>query len=348
MSTRAPSLLPICQAGSASGRRGFLRAAAALAALGFAPAPTALADTPRIIDHAWGQAILPRPAQRVVSLGYTTHDTLLALGVVPRALRYWYGPSESGVWPWAEPLLQGAHPEVLRGEISLERVAAQKPDLIVAMGSGVTEAEYRVLNRIAPTLMHPAGSNPYDSSWRERTRILGYATGREATASQLITALDARLADTAARIGSQGKTAAAGYLWSGTAGVYLPGDTRSDFLQALGFSLPDKLRDLTGGGAFYHDLSPEDLSPLDADLLIWVSAFDSDQDLAALRMRRTLNAHREGREIFTGALLAGALSHGSILSIPFALDRLEHELKVALDGDPATRVASAVQAGLAP
>jgi len=65
--------------------------------------------------HASGGMSLPAPARRVVPLGYASHDTLLALGVVPVALRFWYGGSDSGVRPWAEPLLGGARPEVLRG-----------------------------------------------------------------------------------------------------------------------------------------------------------------------------------------------------------------------------------------
>jgi iron complex transport system substrate-binding protein len=68
----------------------------------------------------------------------------------------------------------------------------------------------------------------------------------------------------------------------------------------------------------------------------------------ALPMRKTLKAHREGREVMAGSLIAGALSFGSVLSLPFALKELEADLVLALDGDPATKVASSVKAGLAP
>lgn len=65
-------------------------------------------------------------------------------------------------------------------------------------------------------------------------------------------------------------------------------------------------------------------------------------------MRRTLAAHRQGREIFAGPVFAGALSFSSILSLPFALNELEQDLVAAIDGDPATPVQSAQLAGLAP
>lgn len=99
---------------------------------------------------------------------------------------------------------------------------------------------------------------------------------------------------------------------------------------------------------FYTPLSPEDLSPLDADLLIWISSFDVVPDIVALPMRRTMRAHKEGREVLAGAIVAGALSFGSVLSLPFALEQLEADIALALDGDPSTAVRSSVAAGLVP
>ena len=81
---------------------------------------------------------------------------------------------------------------------------------------------------------------------------------------------------------------------------------------------------------------------------MWISGFDSAEDIFNLPMRRALAAHRQGREIFAGALVAKALSFGSILSLPFALNELEQDLVAAIDGDPTTPVRSAKLAGLAP
>ncbi|MFT4149313.1 MAG: ABC transporter substrate-binding protein [Paracoccaceae bacterium] len=322
-------------------RRDFLLGALALAAT---PARAAAG----VIEHVWGTLDLSAPARRVVSLGYTSHDTLLALGVVPVAVRYWYGPGETGVWPWAEPLLDGAKPLVLRGEVSMEQVAALSPDLIVAIGSGITHAEYTVLSRIAPTLMQPAGQSAFSTPWDLATRMMGRATGREPQAEALIEGVRRRFAQAAARNPHwAGQSGAAAYHWAGTSGVFLPGDGRAEFLSVLGFAVPDRIAALAGNGLFFADLSPEDLSPLDADVLVWISFQDTDPDLAALPMRRTLRAWQQGREVFAGPLLAGAMAHASVLSMPFALDALEADLAAAADGDPATPVASAVAAGLA-
>lgn len=113
-------------------------------------------------------------------------------------------------------------------------------------------------------------------------------------------------------------------------------DTRARFLIELGFQPTDAVAALSGADDFYARLSPEDLSPLDADILLWVSSFDTSPDLAALPMRRTLTAHAEGREVFAYGLVSAALSFGSVLSLPFALEALEADIAAACDGDPAT------------
>lgn len=326
-------------------RRSFLTGlAAAVAASGQARAADDLT-----FEHAFGTTVLPHPARRVVSLGYTSHDPLLALGVRPVAVRHWFGAFPYGVWPWAQRQLGDAKPDVLVGEVSMERVAATDPDLIVAIGAGISEAEYTVLSRIAPVLVHEASDSAYGTPWDRMTLTLGRATGRQTEAQGLVASVRDRFADARRRHPTwDGMKGVAAYHWSGETGAFIGADTRARFLIELGFAPTDAVAALSGVNDFYAPLSPEDLSPLDADLLLWVSSFETSPDLAALPMRQTLEASHRGREVFAGGVLAAALSFGSVLSLPFALDALEADIAAATDGDPATRVASAAKAGLAP
>ena len=131
-------------------------------------------------------------------------------------------------------------------------------------------------------------------------------------------------------------------------GAFLPGDTRANLLIDLGFAPPPPIASLAGPDRFFTPLSPEDLAPLEAGVLVWMGDSGDASALAALPLRRTLRAHAEGREIWADPMLAVAMSHASLSSLPYALDRLEPELAAAADGDPATPVPSAVAAGLAP
>ena len=326
-------------------RRSFLTG---LAASATACGP-ALAASDLTFEHAFGTTVLPRPAQRVVSLGYTSHDPLLALGVRPVAVRHWFGAFPYGVWPWAQRQLGDARPDVLIGEVSMERVASHNPDLIVAIGAGISEAEYSVLSRIAPVLVHEASDSAYGTPWDRMTVTLGRATGRLSEAQELVAGVRSAFADARGRHPAwTGRTGVAAYHWSGETGAFIGADTRARFLVELGFRPTEAVAALSGVNDFYAPLSPEDLSPLDADLLLWVSSYDTSPDLVALPMRRTLEACEEGREVFAGGVLAAALSFGSVLSLPFALDQLEGDIATAIDGDPSTSVDSAVKAGLAP
>lgn len=328
---------------SVTGRRSILAALAACAAV----APARAQDAVRL-RHAFGEVTLPRPPRRVVSLGYTAHDALLALGVQPVAVRWWFGDQPSAIWPWAQPYQKGPSPVVLSGEVSVERVATLEPDLIIGIGSGISHAEYEALSALAPVLMQ-SSERPYSTPWDEMVATLGIALGRREVADSLIAETRQHFTEVRARHPDwAGRTAVAAYNHGGETGAFTSNDTRGRFLTDLGFVIPPALEQLSGRQGFYARLSPEDLSPLDTDLLIWVSSASPVPDIVNLPMRPFLRAHLQGREVLTSPLLAAALSFGSVLSLPFALKTMEAEMAAALDGDPATPVASAVAAGLVP
>ncbi|MCO4317917.1 ABC transporter substrate-binding protein [Phyllobacterium sp. 21LDTY02-6] len=319
----------------------------------FAPAvirPTAAAaEDPLRFPHMFGVTELPRPAERVVSLGFSTQDTLLALGVVPVGIRYWFGDQPYGVWPWATPYLKDAKPALIKGTISLEMVATLKPDLIVGVGSAITEAEYAALSRIAPVLMSPPEFPAYGMPWEPLMRLIGRAVGKDQLANELIVKTSRNLAALRQRHPDwAGRTAVAAYHYGGETGIFASADARGRFLKELGFQPTAETARLDKAKSFYQKLSPEDLSALEADLLFWVSSFDQAPDIVNLPMRRTLKAHSEGREVFASGVLAAAISFGSALSLPFAASELEADIAAAIDGDPVTQVQSALRAGLVP
>lgn len=294
------------------------------------------------IAHRWGTTRIDGTPQRIVSLSYNGADSWLALGVQPVAYRVWYGGDDSGLWPWAAPLATGGTP--LRGEIDMEAIVRLQPDLIEAMYSGLTEAQYRTLSRFAPVLPPQAGVADFGHDWRSMIEVFGRASGREARAIKVIAGLDARLAEVA-RPDWQGRTAAMA-MPDGPMLLFAR-DPRMRLLSRLGFEVPQAARRIDRG-SFYAELDPEVTAPLDADLLIWL---DLGGGVGAVRdhpLRGALRAAAEGRELVAPPEISAALSYGSALSLGHALDWLAQEIPPALDGDPATPVPSARAAGLAP
>jgi len=135
------------------------------------------------IAHRHGTTTIAERPERIVTVGLTDQDALLAVGVVPVATTEWFGEQPSAVWPWAADEMEAlgdARPEVVPGgpEIAFEAIADLRPDLILAVYSGLTAAEHETLSQIAPTVAPPAGFVDYGVPWDEQTEIIGRAVGR--------------------------------------------------------------------------------------------------------------------------------------------------------------------------
>lgn len=290
---------------------------------------------PRTLAHRWGTTTIPRRPRRVVTLSWNGADFALSLGVVPVGLRYWYGESPDGLWPWARPHLGSATPTVLRGEIDPEAIAALRPDLIEAMWSGLTEAEYRLLSRIAPVLPPGPGHNDYDMSWQQMVTLLGRACGRDP--APVIDPVEARFAALRRRHPDwAGKTAV--LVFPAGLGAFGPDDLRGQLLEQMGLVTPPAITEILGQ-AFYVQVPQEEIARLDADVLLWIDmAGTTPALLQAMPLRRFMRAPREGREVLVPQALSAAMSFGSPLSLGAALDGLEPLIAAAIDGDPATKV----------
>jgi len=309
------------------------------------PAPVASAAVaddpfPITVEHAFGETVIERAPERIVSVGYTEHDTLLALGIVPVGLTEWYGDWEAGVWPWALEALGDERPVVLQqvDGFQLERIAALDPDLIVGVNAGVDADTYEQLSEIAPTVAQPEGSTAWFGPWDQLTLQIGRAVGREADAQALIGGIDERFAEArAAHPEFEGTSVVflQNTYYDGEAIAY-QGGLSTKFLTDLGFTVPSSLDEFVGpdsGSQAYIPL--ERLGVLDdADLLIWATESEGDVDtLRSAPLYETLTAVREGREVFTNGLLAGAIYFTSPLSLGVVVDELVPAAAAALAGD---------------
>jgi iron complex transport system substrate-binding protein len=299
---------------------------------------------PVTIEHKYGKTVIPAEPQRVVTVGFSDQDALLALGVVPVGIRDWYGDQPDATWPWAHDRLDGAKPAVLSSsELNFEQIRGLEPDLIIGLTSGMTEQEHATLSQIAPTVAQSDDHIEYGVPWQEVTRVTGQAVGKAAEADALVADVESRLAEVAAAHPAwKGQEAAVGYVLSDTEiGAYASADARPQLLAALGLVTPKEFDELAGD-AFYSSFSFEEMGRLDRDVLVWIFGDPAViERIKANPLRQQLTAVTEGREVFLGQLEAGAFSFSSPLSIPYLLDVIVPQLDAALDGNPATAVPDA-------
>lgn len=78
-----------------------LRATLAFAVTVLVPVGVMAGDAttyPLMIEHKFGTTLIPKQPERVATVDYAGGDNLLALGVQPLTVCYWFGDYENGVW----------------------------------------------------------------------------------------------------------------------------------------------------------------------------------------------------------------------------------------------------------
>jgi iron complex transport system substrate-binding protein len=297
------------------------------------PAPEATGAFPVTIEHGYGTTEIPAEPTRIVTLGLSDQDPLLALGVAPVAVSPWYGDYPSATWPWAQDELGEARPVVLNGGVRdeanppFEEIAALTPDLIVSLYNGTTPEQYDRLSAIAPTVVPDEEFLNFGITWQEATRATGEALGREDEALALVDALDARFAEAAAQNPQfAGKAAVVAERFEPGRSVVRSGnDVRAQFFGQLGFTLPTEVGGVAVDEFGEIAVSDELLPELSQDLLVWNVGFAPElrAEVEANPLYPGLPVVREGRVLWIeDPVVSGAFSWGTVLSLDYALDQL--------------------------
>ncbi|MGW6917451.1 iron-siderophore ABC transporter substrate-binding protein [Kitasatospora sp. NPDC054939] len=286
---------------------------------------------PVTVEHKYGSTQVKAEPKRVVTLGLSDQDAVLALGIKPVGSVDWFKEKPYGKWPWAKDLWGGTPPQVVgeRDEYNMEKIAALRPDLIIAQYSGMKKEQYDTLSKIAPVVAQPKDHPEYGAPWQVMTKQIGKALGREAE-------IDKRIADIAARF----KAVAAKHPeWAaqtlvvadsfeaGKYSAFAKTDPKAIFFQELGFKLKPEIDGLAKPGWNVAELSAEKLDVLDVDRLVWVTSSTAANDrIKAEPFYKKLKVSQEKRDLFVpyeGPDVGAAFSFNTVLSIPYAIDQIE-------------------------
>lgn len=294
---------------------------------------TGTGQFPVTIDHMYGRTTITSEPTRIVTLGLSDQDPLLALGVKPIAVSQWYGDYPSATWPWAQDELGDSKPVVLnkgvRDEANppIEEIASLKPDLILSLYNGITKAQYDQLSRIAPTVVPTKEFADFTITWQEATRVTGKALGRESDATALIAKVDADFsAAAAAHPNFQGKRVVVAERFEPGESVVRSGnDIRARFFSQLGFVTPTEVAGVKPDEYGEIKVSDELITDMSRDLLVWNigDAPEKRSEIERIPLYRTLPVVTAGKVLWvTDPLVSGAFSWGTVLSLPYALEKL--------------------------
>lgn len=292
---------------------------------------------PVTIEHAFGEAVIDSAPERVVTWGWASTDAAIALGVVPVAIPFeQYAGDDEGVLPWIREALEeeGAElPTILPNSegAPVEAIAAARPDLILAPYSGLTDQEYELLAKIAPTVAYPGEA--WATPWRDVITTVGEALGRSEAADALLQDIDDDIAAKAAEHPEfEGKSVAMVWDVGTTFYVYKEADPRVEFVQALGFVNAPSVEQLASGEqTFFYTLSYEQLGSLTSDVLV---SFADNEEAAQAFLTSSSTQLLPQIEAGTVASIVGtefvsSVSPPTALSLTWGLDEYVEALAAA-------------------
>jgi iron complex transport system substrate-binding protein len=289
---------------------------------------------PVTIEHAYGETTITEQPLRVATVAWANHEVPLALGIVPviQEKVTWGDDDGDGILPWVTEKLDelGAEPPALYDPtdgIDFEAISDAAPDVILAAYSGLTEEEYETLSKIAPTIAFPDVA--WATSLEDVITMNSAALGFPAAGAELIDQMQSDVADAlAAYPALEGKKVLFSYIDPADLsqiGFYTTYDTRPNFLESIGFPLPEIVAEESAKSeTFYVTVSAEEADRF-SDVDVFVTYGDDPEafiaQLQADPLLSQIPAIAEGRiAVLQNSTPLAASANPSALSIGWGLD----------------------------
>ncbi|USQ86391.1 iron-siderophore ABC transporter substrate-binding protein [Streptomyces phaeoluteigriseus] len=292
---------------------------------------------PVTVEHAFGSTEISKAPQRVVSVGYTDDQTILAFGVKPVGMVDQYpnpagqSPDINTQWPWVKEKWGDTKPEVImkNGDTgpNYEKIAALRPDLIIAVYSEIDQAAYDKLSKIAPTVGRTkAEKELFSAPWQDNALHIAKALGKAEEGEKLVQGIQDKL-DAAKKAHPEfaDETAVALSWYENSVAPFTSTDVRGRLLTGIGFKYQTEI-DKVAEGSFYTKLSPERIDLVDVDRVFVINDKADTDALKKFELFTNLDAVKNGKVSYLldseGPAVGAAISQGTLLSMPYAIDEL--------------------------
>ncbi|MEU6166981.1 iron-siderophore ABC transporter substrate-binding protein [Streptomyces tanashiensis] len=302
-----------------------------------AGAPAASGAFPVTVEHFFGSTTVKEAPQRVVTVGYTDDQSVLAFGIKPVGMVDQYpnpagkSPDINTQWPWVKDQWGDAKPEVImnNGDAgpNFEKIAALRPDLIIAVYSEVDKAAYDKLSKIAPTVGRTkAEKEPFSAPWQDNALQIAKALGKADEGQKKIQGINDKLAAVKkAHPEFAGQTAVALSWYKDAVNPFTTTDVRGQVLTGMGFKGQTEIDKIANGG-FSTALSPERMDLIDVDRVFVINDKADTDALKNFKLFANLKVTKNNKVSYVldseGPAAGAAISQATLLSMPYAIDEL--------------------------
>ncbi|ARF60129.1 iron siderophore-binding protein [Streptomyces violaceoruber] len=297
---------------------------------------------PVTVEHAFGKTEVKQAPKRVVTVGYTDDQAVLAFGIKPVGMVDQYPnpagqtPDVNTQWPWVKEQWGDTRPEVVmkNGDAgpNFEKIASLRPDLIIAVYSEVDKAAYEKLSRIAPTVGRTKGEKElFSAPWQDNAVHIAKALGKEKEGADLVKGIQTKLdAAKKANPGFGGQKAVAVSWYKDAISAFTSTDVRGRLITGTGFTYQNEI-DKVAGGDFSTELSPERIDLIDVDRIFVINDKADTDALKKSELFNNLPAVKNDKVSYLldseGPAIGAAMSQGTLLSLPYAIDELVESAK---------------------
>jgi iron complex transport system substrate-binding protein len=292
---------------------------------------------PVTVEHAFGTTKVTEAPKRVVTVGYTDDQSVLAFGIKPVGMTDQYpnpagkSPDINTQWPWVKDKWGDTKPEVImkNGDSgpNYEKIAALRPDLIIAVYSEIDQAGYDKLSKIAPTVARTkAEKEPFSAPWQDNALHIAKALGKAEEGEKMVQDIQTKL-DAAKKAHPElAKQKAVVLSWyENSVAPFTSTDVRGRLVTGIGFNYQTEI-DKVADGSFYTKLSPERVDLVDVDRIFVINDKADTAALKKFKLFANLDAVKKGNVSYLldseGPAVGAAISQGTLLSMPYAVDEL--------------------------
>ncbi|MFG2620772.1 iron-siderophore ABC transporter substrate-binding protein [Streptomyces sp. NPDC048507] len=302
-----------------------------------ANSPAAAGAFPVTVEHAFGSTTVKSAPKRVVSVGYTDDQSILAFGIKPVGMVDQY-PNPAGTspdintqWPWVKDKWGTTKPEVImnNGDAgpNFEKIAALRPDLIIAVYSEIDQAAYDKLSKIAPTVGRTkAEKEPFSAPWQDNALHIAKALGKADEGKQMIQGINDKLAEVKKAHPEFANQKAVALSWyKDSVSPFTTTDVRGQLLSGMGFKGQTEI-DKIAGDKFFTQLSPERMDLVDVDRVFVINDKADMDALKKFDLFTNLKVSKDNKVSYLldseGPAAGAAISQATLLSMPYAIDEL--------------------------
>ncbi|WP_222851428.1 ABC transporter substrate-binding protein [Phytoactinopolyspora mesophila] len=286
---------------------------------------------PITIESTLGTAEIPAAPERVVTIGQGSADTAVALGVVPVGVEAdpW-GGDEDGYQPWLRATIEAAGDELPvafagQPELDIDAVVALEPDLILAPQSGIPQADFDILNELAPTVAYPGQA--WSTPWDTQIELIGQALDRADDAAALIEDINGEFTQAAAEH-PEFEDITFAYIYTGepgSLGVFQADEPRSAFISGLGLTIDPAIAEqpmTEGTASSVLGLENADLFDETDVVFSWFNDENQQAEIEAQPLYAQIPAVERGSYVVSyDRQFVTATSLLTPLSVPWVIDR---------------------------